>query len=180
MPDSKADKEIRIEFNTKMFNPSDLIVFWKNNKDHPEDQIVQLMKSISKYWVATPLIIDSKNVIIAWHGTREACIRLWMKEVPCDVRNDLTPKEARELRIYHNRISELGKRNKENLFFELSWLENNDLSDIFKWIDIFPKDSEDDSLVEKKQKKIWVFFLDIETMEKAKELLDANNIQYKI
>lgn len=162
-----------------MFNPSDLVVFDKNNKDHPEDQIVQLMKSISKYWVVAPLIIDSKKVIIAWHGTREACIRLWMKQVPCDVRDDLTPKEARELRIYHNRISELGKRNKENLFFELSWLENDDLSDIFKWIDLLPPD-ENDAIVEKRQKKIRLFFSDIETMEKARELLDKENIKYTV
>jgi ParB-like chromosome segregation protein Spo0J len=65
MPDSKAEKIIRVKFNTKMFNPSDLIIFDKNNKDHPEDQIIQLMKSIEKYGVVAPLIIDSNKVIIA-------------------------------------------------------------------------------------------------------------------
>lgn len=161
-----------------MFDPKELIIYKRNNKDHPEEQIVQLIKSISKYGVVAPLIIDSKNVIIAWHGTREACIRLWMKEVPCDVRDDLTQKEARELRIYHNRISELWKRNKDNLLFELTWLENTELTDIFKWIDIFP--SEDDAIVEKRQKKIRLFFSDIDTMEKARKLLDENNIQYTV
>ena len=179
MPDTKAEKVIRVSFNTKLFDPEDLIVYEKNNKDHPEEQIKELIKSIKKYGVVAPIIIDSNKVIIAGHGTREACLRLWMKEVPCDVRDDLTPNEARELRILHNRISELGKRNKENLFFELSWLENDDLSDIFKWIDLLPPD-ENDAIVEKRQKKIRLFFLDIETMEKARSILDENNIQYTI
>ncbi len=59
-----------------------------------------------------------------------------MKEVPCDVRDDLTPKEARELRIYHNRISELGKRNKDNLLFELTEIMSEDLVPLFPDIDI--------------------------------------------
>ena len=65
MPDTKAENAIRVSFNTQLFDPADLIVYEKNNKDHPEEQIVQLMKSIGKYGVVAPLIIDSNKVIIA-------------------------------------------------------------------------------------------------------------------
>lgn len=176
MPDRKAEKAIRVSFNTQLFDPSDLVVYEKNNKDHPEEQIVQLMKSIGKYGVVAPLIIDSNKVIIAWHGTREACIRLGMKEVPCDVRDDLTPKEARELRIYHNRISELGKRNKDNLLFELTEIMSEDLMPLFPDIDIMWETEEP----KKKNKKYKIYFPDAETLEKAKNILTENNITYTI
>lgn len=76
MPGQKAEKVIRVEFNTQLIDPLELVVYEKNNKDHPEEQIQHLMKSIEEYGVVAPLIIDSNKVLIAGHGTREACIRL--------------------------------------------------------------------------------------------------------
>jgi ParB-like chromosome segregation protein Spo0J len=65
MPDSKADKEIRVSFATEMRYLEDLIIYDKNNKDHPEEQIKEFVISIQKYGVVLPLIIDKNNVIIA-------------------------------------------------------------------------------------------------------------------
>jgi len=65
MPDSKAEKEIKVSFKTEMKKVEDLIIYDKNNKDHPEEQIKEFIISIQKYGVVLPLIIDKKNVIIA-------------------------------------------------------------------------------------------------------------------
>ena len=148
MPGQKAEDKIRVEFNQKLYNPQDLIVYEKNNKDHPEEQIKELIKSIKKYGVVVPIIIDSNKVIIAGHGTREACLRLWLTEVPCDVRDDLTPNQARELRILHNRISELGKRNKDNLLFELRDLNDLDLAGLYPDLDPFVDQDKDKEEIE--------------------------------
>lgn len=119
MPKTAGEKAIRVVFNTQLLDPTDLVVYERNNKDHPEEQIKHLMESIQEFGVVAPLIIDSNKVLIAGHGTREACIRLGIKEVPCDVRDDLTLEQARVLRIKHNRIQELGKTNRGNLLYEL-------------------------------------------------------------
>lgn len=148
MPDSKADKEIRVSFTTEMKLLEDLIIYDKNNKDHPEEQIKEFMISIQKYGVVLPLIIDKKNVIIAGHGTREACLRLGIKEVACIVRDDLDDDEARGLRIAHNKISELGKRNKQNLLFELRDLGDQWLAGLFLDLDPFVNDDKDKELIE--------------------------------
>lgn len=148
MPDSKADKEIRVSFTTEMKLLEDLIIYDKNNKDHPEEQIKEFMISIQKYGVVLPLIIDKKNVIIAGHGTREACLRLGIKEVACIVRDDLDDDEARGLRIAHNKISELGKRNKQNLLFELRDLGDQWLAGLFLDLDPFVDDDKDKELIE--------------------------------
>ena len=145
MPDTK---DIKVSFTTEMKRLEDLIVYDKNNKDHPEDQIKEFVISIQKYGVVLPLIIDKNNVIIAWHGTREACLRLWIQEVACIVRDDLSDDEARGLRIAHNKISELGKRNKKNLLFELRDLWDQWLAGLFLDLDPFVDDDKDKELIE--------------------------------
>jgi DNA modification methylase len=148
MPDSKADKEIRVSFATEMRYLEDLIIYDKNNKDHPEEQIKEFVISIQKYGVVLPLIIDKNNVIIAGHGTREACLRMGIKEVACIVRDDLSEAEARGLRIAHNKISELGKRNKQNLLYELRDLGDQWLAGLFLDLDPFVDNDKDKEEIE--------------------------------
>lgn len=95
MPDAKTEKPVRVSFDTEMRYLEDLIIYDKNNKDHPEEQIKEFVISIQKYGVVLPIIIDKHNVIIAGHGTREACLRMGIKEVDCIVRDDLSEAEAR-------------------------------------------------------------------------------------
>lgn len=57
--------EVRVKFETVMMDPLDLVTYEKNNKDHPEEQLKELMKSIEEFGVVVPLIAESNKTLIA-------------------------------------------------------------------------------------------------------------------
>lgn len=57
--------EVRVKFETVMIDPLELITYEKNNKDHPEEQLKELMKSIEEFGVVVPLIAESNKTLIA-------------------------------------------------------------------------------------------------------------------
>lgn len=82
---------------------------YKNNpKKHGESQLRELVKSIQRYGFRTPVLIDSKNNIIAGHGRVDAARRAGLTAVPCICFDDMTPEEVRQYRIVDNRLAEIG------------------------------------------------------------------------
>lgn len=144
----KADNPIRVKFDTVYLNPDDLIVYEKNNKDHPEEQVLLIMESIKNYGFTNSLIVDSKNVLIAWHGRHAAAKRLGLTEIPCQVRDDLTPKQVDTYRLLDNKIAELSKDNKANILFELKRLEDFALAALYPNLDPFKDDDADKEAIE--------------------------------
>lgn len=109
--------------NIKMYNISDIKGYKRNSKNHPEKQIEILMKSIQEFGFLNPIIIDSKNEIIAGHGRLAAAKKLGMLEVPCIVADNLTPNQIIAYRLADNKIAELGETNREILKEELEFLK---------------------------------------------------------
>ena len=105
-----------------------------NSKNHPPEQIGKIADSINKYGFNVPVVVDSKNVIVAGHGRVEAAMTLGMDIIPCIVKKDLTDKEVREYRILDNRISEYSSTNMANILREIQELP--DLQAEFPEIDI--------------------------------------------
>ncbi len=96
------EKEFKIE-NINI----DLIKGYKyNQKEHPEEQIKDLMKSIEKFGFTTNIILDKDYILIAGHGRIEACKRLGIKEIPSLVLKGITASEANALRIGDNKLNE--------------------------------------------------------------------------
>lgn len=83
----------------------DLRKFPGNPRQHPESQIVSLMKSIKRVWT-NPILIDEAGTILAGHGRLEAAKRLGMTEVPTVMLNGLSPAEKRAAVIADNRLPE--------------------------------------------------------------------------
>ncbi len=110
---------------------SELINYEKNNKTHNSKQIDLLAKSIKEYDMNSPIIIDSKNVIIAGHWRLEACKKLWMEEVPVIVKDNLTDKQIKKYRLLDNKIAELAEDNLENIKFELEELQDLELDELY-------------------------------------------------
>lgn len=57
--------EVRVKFDTVLMDPQELVTYEKNNKDHPEEQLKELMKSIEEFGVVVPLIAESNKTLIA-------------------------------------------------------------------------------------------------------------------
>lgn len=84
---------------------SDLKVYDKNARMHSEQQILQVMNSISEFTFTNPVLIDENNVLIAGHGRSMAAERLGMVEVPAIRLIGLTEEKRKALRIADNQIA---------------------------------------------------------------------------
>lgn len=122
---------------TKIINISidKLIGYELNNKTHNEKQINLLCNSIKEYWFNTPIIIDKDNIIIAGHWRLEASKKLWLKDVPCIIKDDLTEIQVKKYRLLDNKIAELAEDNEENIKLELQEINDFELAELY-WIDL--------------------------------------------
>ena len=103
-----------------------LIPYKNNAKIHDEKQIEQIAKSIKEFGFINPVLIDENYQIIAGHGRILGAKRLGMEEVPCLFVEDLTDKQKRAYILADNRLTELGKWDKELLKVELEALNDVD------------------------------------------------------
>lgn len=108
----------------KMMNVTDLVHYSRNSKKHPKSQIDILKRSITQFGFRNPVIIDSKNEIIAGHGRVLAAKELSTASIPCIVVDDLTPEQIKAFRIMDNKSAE------GSWDFDLLKLDFQDLKDI--------------------------------------------------
>ena len=101
---------------------ADLKRYEKNNKKHPERQLVKIVASIKEYGFKNPVLIDKNNVIISGHGRTIAAERLGMEEVPCIDCSDLNAKQVQALRLMDNKSAELAEWDFDNIKAELEEL----------------------------------------------------------
>jgi len=102
-----------------------------NNKDHSKN-VHHIAESIKRYWFRSPILVDKNNIIIAWHGRREASKKLQLTEVPVIIHTDLTEEQVKELRAVDNLVWDLADYNKQNLMVDFAESQNTWLVDIIK------------------------------------------------
>ena len=108
---------------------SKLIPYELNNKIHDETQIQRIANSIKEFWFTQPIVIDKTNIVVIWHWRLEAAKRLWLKEVPCIIKDDLSDTQIKKLRFWDNKLNE-SDRNVENLKLDLMDLDDMNLWDL--------------------------------------------------
>ena len=91
--------------------------YWRNPRKI-DKAVDAVKKSIEEYGFNSPIIVDSKHVIIAGHTRYRALRELGWKDVPVIVK-DLSPDKAREYRIADNRTSDLAEWDWDSLIPEL-------------------------------------------------------------
>lgn len=69
------------------------------------------VRSIEKFGIVLPVLIDSQNIIVAGHALWEAAALLGLKEIECRVVEHLKAAELEALSLALNRIGEIGKYN---------------------------------------------------------------------
>ena len=101
----------------------------KNAKDHPEEQIEQIMRSISEFGNNDPIAVwGPQNIIVEGHGRWEALKRLGHETAECIRLDQLTDEERRAYALVHNQttlssgwLEELLKENLEDIHgFDMS------------------------------------------------------------
>jgi DNA modification methylase len=108
-------------------DPKALIVPARNARKIDAAQIQRVMRSISTYGFARPLIIDENDNVLDGVISMQAAIELNLPEIPCIVAGHLTPSEKRALRLAINRLQEKGTWDLVELKDELIELVDADI-----------------------------------------------------
>ena len=142
--------------NIKNIKISQLIPHELNNKIHDETQVIRIANSIKEFWFTQPLVIDKSNVVVIGHWRLEAAIRLWLDEVPCIIKDDLSDDQIKKLRYWDNKLNE-SEWNIENLKLDLSDLDNMNLWDLeFSVDEIIWEDKELNEKSKMENKEYWI------------------------
>ena len=101
---------------------------YKNNaKEHPEEQIEQIKKSIEQFGMDDPIGIW-KDEIVEGHGRLIACKELGYTEVPIIRLDHLTDEERKAYTLAHNKLTMNSGFDMDMLSKELESLTNMDMS----------------------------------------------------
>jgi len=84
----------------------ELSAYENNTRNHNEQQVEMLAKSIQEFGFTNPILIDDSNIIIAGHGRFAAATHLGLTEVPTIVLGGLTEAQKKAYRIADNKIGE--------------------------------------------------------------------------
>jgi DNA modification methylase len=99
---------------------------YEHNPRKNEGAVDAVAKSIREFGFRVPLVVDAEGVLIAGHTRLKAAEHLGLDKVPVHVAKDLSPGQARALRIADNKLHELSTWDMELLPIEIADLEGVD------------------------------------------------------
>ena len=122
-----------------------LIPYINNSRTHGPIQVAQVAASISEFGFTNPVLIDSKNGIIAGHGRVMAAQKLNLEQVPCIRLSGLSDIQKKAYIIADNQLALNAEWNLEALQLEVEALADADFDlDMLGFDDEFLKDLFDD------------------------------------
>jgi ParB/Sulfiredoxin domain/DNA methylase len=98
-----------------------------NAREHGRKQIEKLMRSVARFGLITPLVIDEGNLLLCGHGRLEAAKQLRFACAPVVRAGHLTESEKRAFVLADNRLAELASWNHKSLRRELQFLAELDI-----------------------------------------------------
>src|SRR5690349_19742017 len=83
-----------------------LIPYVGNARLHSDDQVAQIARSIREFGFVNPILVDSRNVIIAGHGRLLAAEGLGLEDVPVIQLSGLSERQVQALVLADNKIAQ--------------------------------------------------------------------------
>lgn len=114
-----------------------------NSRTHSDEQIDQICASIKEFGFINPVIIDTKNGIVAGHGRVLAAQKLELETVPCLEVTHLSEAQIRAFIIADNKIAqnagwdydilktEFQALEEMNFNLEITGFNGNEIGEIF-------------------------------------------------
>lgn len=102
----------------------DLVARERNARTHTNEQVELIARSIEEFGFLNPVLVNSKNEILAGHGRLLAAEKLGLKRVPCVVHSHLSKAQERAYVIADNRLAELAGWDEDLLGMELGDLKS--------------------------------------------------------
>jgi hypothetical protein len=96
----------RMAKHIEMWLVDKLIPWARNPRTHSDAQVAQIAASIAEFGFNNPILVDTKEGIIAGHGRLLAARKLGLTEVPVIVLDHLTEAQKRAYVIADNKLAE--------------------------------------------------------------------------
>ena len=103
-----------------------LVPYERNARTHSAQQIAQLQASIAEFGFLNPILVDSKDGIIAGHGRLAAAKDMGLPEVPVVVLDHLTEAQKRAYVLADNKLALNAGWDEKLLQIELTGLQLQD------------------------------------------------------
>lgn len=107
-------------------NINEIRMYENNAKEHPEEQIQQIINSVKEFGFNDPIAIDENNIIIEGHGRLMALEKLGWTKVPVIRLSHLDETKKKAYIIAHNKLTMNTGFDIEKLTEELEFLKNQD------------------------------------------------------
>ncbi|MFM7370130.1 MAG: ParB/Srx family N-terminal domain-containing protein, partial [Sphaerospermopsis kisseleviana] len=114
------------QLNVVWRNLSDIIMYAKNSKLHPPEQVQQIAKSIVEFGFLDPIAVDENGEILEGHGRYLAAESLQLKLVPTVQILGLTQEQKVAYRIAHNKLTMNSDFDLELLKLDMDFLSEMD------------------------------------------------------
>lgn len=93
---------------------------YKNNaREHSQEQIESIARSIKEFGFITPVIIDENNMILVGHGRTKAAAFAGLEKIPYRRVTSLSDEQKRAYILVDNKLSDIAEWNEELLNTEL-------------------------------------------------------------
>lgn len=128
MTSSSINKKYNISMAQKieLWNIERLKPYSKNAREHSTEQVAQIAASIVEFGFLNPILVDSKDGIVAGHGRLSAAKELALDEVPVVVLDHLTESQKKAYILVDNKLAENASWNEELLQQEIVSLNLQD------------------------------------------------------
>jgi len=103
-----------------------LTIYENNSRLHSDEQIEQIVASITEFGFTNPILINENNRVIAGHGRLAAAEQMGLDNVPCIVLNGLTEEQERAYVIADNNLALNASWDLDVLALELADLKEMD------------------------------------------------------
>lgn len=152
------------------------LIPYANNPRINDDAVDKVAASIKEFGFKVPMVITSKNVIVAGHTRYKAAKKLGLESVPCVVADDLTEEQVKAFRIADNKVGEFSTWDVELLKIELKEIENFNFDDLnLDFEDILGeiKDNEERKDYSEKLQEKWELLIECKTEDELKILYET-------
>lgn len=113
------------KLQVEYLKPKDLKKYDKNSRTHSDEQVMQLVDSISQFGFVNPILVDERSEIIAGHGRLEAARKARLETVPVIRLLGLDENQKKALRIADNQLPLNAGWNLDVLAEEISLLKDD-------------------------------------------------------
>lgn len=121
-----ASKELAMARRIELWPVERLVPYERNARTHSPEQVAQLAASISEFGFLNPILVDSKDGIIAGHGRLAAAKDMGLTEVPVVVLDHLTEAQKRAYVLADNKLALNAGWDEKLLQIELTGLQLQD------------------------------------------------------